>query len=124
MNVTVPPEASVVLKAGWLDPGVAQHGQFGSTQFSFTSRLASEAVASAGPALATPSRATTAKSNSVRDLMVSSSCVQGHGSGDARCFPVCWGERNPYLQRQVMVAFERFPCLGVELHREGVLTGA
>jgi hypothetical protein len=56
--VTVPLEATVVLKAGWLDPGVAQHGQLGCTQFSFTSSLAVEDAASAGStATATPSTA-------------------------------------------------------------------
>ena len=93
-------------------------------QYSVSRLLDELAVTSAGTAVAAPTRATKATSNSVRGLTVSASRVQGHGSGDARCFPAGWGERDLHLQRQVMVAFERSSCLGVERHREGPMTGA
>jgi hypothetical protein len=35
-NVSEPPLVIATFEAGWLDPGVAQHGQSGSTQFSLT----------------------------------------------------------------------------------------
>ena len=44
-KVIEPPPAIVTFAAGWLEPGVAQHGQFGKTQFSLTSSFASDGAA-------------------------------------------------------------------------------
>src|SRR5277367_220729 len=71
-NATTPPLAIVTLLAGGgfdPDPGVAQHGQLLSTQFSFTSSLTSEDAASAGSTTsAAPSKAATGRSNSLRSV--------------------------------------------------------
>src|ERR1700722_3384400 len=71
VNMTSSPAAILTVSAGDPEPGVAQHGQSGSTQFWFTSSFTSEAVASAGTAAGAPSRATKAKSNDARGLTVS-----------------------------------------------------
>src|SRR3984957_15490108 len=74
-NLTSPPAAIVTLLAGSgfdPEPGTAQQGQSGRTQFSLTSSFASDgAAASAGSTTtAAPISAATANSNSVRSLIV------------------------------------------------------
>ncbi len=74
VNMTSPPAAIVTMLAGsGLDPepGAAQHGQSGSTQFSLTSSRASDgAAASAGSTTtAAPNSAARAKSKSGRRLI-------------------------------------------------------
>jgi hypothetical protein len=64
LNVTTPPGATVVWKAGFgLAPGEVQHGQSGSTQFSLTSSFASDGEAAKAGTIATaaPSMAATGR---------------------------------------------------------------
>src|ERR1700722_4281775 len=71
-KVIEPPLAIVTFDAGWLDPGIAQHGQSGSTQFSLTSSFASDGLAASAGSTTTaaPNSAARAKSKSVRSLIV------------------------------------------------------